>query len=472
MWFSKMTHFHWMRAYLLVSLILSASLPFLTIPITWFSKTITSDLGITVNQTFTNLSFNPAGETSQSLMTTQSQMSILKIFGFAIVSLYLTGAAYQLFKLARDFLSIFRNIRSGEIKKLNKYQLVYLKNYPHASNFFKFIFLDSDFEILPKEDKNEIIAHEVEHAGQFHSLDLLFVEVMTVLFWFNPAMKYLKKALQDVHEYQVDEKLSKNDATKHSYSQLLLRLSTKGNDLYLSSAFSAKQINLRLNMIGRPRSRHLLKFSFLLIIPLASMLLISFSCLDHDLRYKDQVTIRQGDLNNEVGNIRWVGNTVFTDRLLSNALGVSSGDMINYDSLIRRIYRAPISPSSLYLDNGYLFFHLDIDTVRNEYGALDLTFNIYEGNQAKIGVIIVMGNQTFHEHEVFDKITINSGDLFSRHELIKSTNRIKEHLESIVPLESCTPIPKPLQSSFNDEFVIVDLVYEIVEKQKENERTN
>ena len=55
---------------------------------------------------------------------------------------------------------------------------------------------------LTKEEKEQIIKHEITHATKLHSIDILLVEFLKVIFWFNPAVYYLKSLITSIHEFK------------------------------------------------------------------------------------------------------------------------------------------------------------------------------------------------------------------------------------------------------------------------------
>lgn len=88
---------------------------------------------------------------------------------------------------------------------------------------FRYIFLGKELNSLSKADQEQIIQHEKVHAKGWHSLDLIFIDLIRMLFWFHPLKNILKKDLQELHECIADAQVTHED-NKHQYSRLIIQL--------------------------------------------------------------------------------------------------------------------------------------------------------------------------------------------------------------------------------------------------------
>ena len=158
-------------------------------------------------------------------------------------------------------------------------------------------------------------------------------------------------------------------------------------------------------------------------------------------------------------NIIWSGNFVYTDDLLNKVLGVKKGDVYNMELVNKKLQFNPNGPdiSSLYMDNGYLFFRVDPVEMRVVGDSIDLEMRIQEGDQARISRIIVEGNDRTSDHVIRREIRTLPGDYFSRQLLIR-TQRELSQLGYFDPEKiGLTPIPNPADGT-------VDIKYTVVEK--------
>ena len=126
------------------------------------------------------------------------------------------------------------------------------------------------------------------------------------------------------------------------------------------------------------------------------------------------------------GNISWVGNSKYSNNELDNILGIEKGDIYDNTILQTRLLGSPDSRDvhSKYLDNGYLFSQVTpVETeVRND--TIDLEVRIYEGQQARINKVTVVGNTKTNDHVIMREIRTKPGDLFNRSLIMRSQREL------------------------------------------------
>jgi outer membrane protein insertion porin family len=171
------------------------------------------------------------------------------------------------------------------------------------------------------------------------------------------------------------------------------------------------------------------------------------------------------DINVEEGNkyyfrdIKWVGNSVHSTAELNKILDIKKGEVYNKKTLDSRLFmnQTGRDVSSLYLDNGYLFFQVNPVEVQVENDSIDLEMRIYEGKQARINKITIVGNDKTKDHVIRREIRTRPGQLFSRQDIIR-TQRELAQLGYFNP-ETLGVNPKP-----NQENGTVDIEYVVEEK--------
>jgi outer membrane protein insertion porin family len=121
------------------------------------------------------------------------------------------------------------------------------------------------------------------------------------------------------------------------------------------------------------------------------------------------------------GDIRWIGNTKFTDEQLDRILNIERGDVFNQDLFDKRLYQDPNGRdiSSLYLDDGYLFFQPNVVEVEVRGDTIDFEIRLREGQQARIDEVTIIGNTKTNDHVIRREIRTYPGELFSRADLIR-----------------------------------------------------
>ena len=126
------------------------------------------------------------------------------------------------------------------------------------------------------------------------------------------------------------------------------------------------------------------------------------------------------------GNITWKGNSIYSDDQLEGVLGIQKGQVFNPEELNERLEFSLDGRdiSSLYMDNGYLFFNVDPKQIAVREDSIDIEMRIYEGPQATIDRVIIRGNDRTHEHVVRRILRTKPGEKFSRSDLIRSQREI------------------------------------------------
>lgn len=125
-------------------------------------------------------------------------------------------------------------------------------------------------------------------------------------------------------------------------------------------------------------------------------------------------------------DIRWVGNNKYNSEQLTKVLGIYKGDSYNAQKLQTRLFSDPTNGdvSSLYLDDGYLFFNVEPVEVAVVGDSIDLELRVTEGPQAVIRKISVQGNTKTSDFVVLREIRTSPGQKFSRSDVIRSQREI------------------------------------------------
>ena len=158
-------------------------------------------------------------------------------------------------------------------------------------------------------------------------------------------------------------------------------------------------------------------------------------------------------------DIVWKGNTKYEDDYLSRVLGIKKGDIYNRSLMEMRLFMDQMGNdvSSLYMDDGYLFFNVTPVEKAVEDDSIDLVINVYEGPQATINKVIIKGNTKTNEHVIRRELRSLPGTKFSRSDIIRSQREIAT-LNFFDPEQiGINPIPNPSDGT-------VDIEYSVVEK--------
>lgn len=206
------------------------------------------------------VAFNPAG--SETIVQIQKDDSFLgaaflkkaaKVLLQIILIIYFTVVIYRLFIFLKNSYVIRQMIRQGRIEKSDGVQLLHTQKAVPTFSFLNYLIIGKEFEQLSAKEQNYVLAHEKAHIRQRHSFDILFAELLSVVFWFNPLVKKYRESLSEIHEYLADsEAQQQGQAT--DYSRLILKLSLIEKGLNIGSHFAKVHIKGRIEMLNNKKT--------------------------------------------------------------------------------------------------------------------------------------------------------------------------------------------------------------------------
>ncbi len=195
-------------------------------------------------------------------------------WGLLLISIYLVGVVYSLSRLILGILKTLTWISESEKLNFGAYTIVVNQKFIPAS-FFSFILLPESPQ--GSKEYDQILLHESVHIQKGHTWDVLFLQVIKSLFWFNPAIYLLEKQLREIHEFQADQEVT-NSYSPIAYSRLLLKQLSKDCGLQFMNNFNQFQTKKRIMMMNKTKSTAIQKNRFLLGIPLVVLMIGLFSC--------------------------------------------------------------------------------------------------------------------------------------------------------------------------------------------------
>lgn len=126
------------------------------------------------------------------------------------------------------------------------------------------------------------------------------------------------------------------------------------------------------------------------------------------------------------GDIRWVGNTLYSSDDLARVLDMRRGDVYNKKAMDKRLFEDEDAVSALYKDNGYLFMQLDPVETGISGDSINFELRIYEGKQATINKITINGNDKLYEHVIRREMRVKPGALYSQSDLVRSMRELAQ----------------------------------------------
>lgn len=184
--------------------------------------------------------------------------------------IYFTGLFILFFKLLLSVTKIIRTVNNSEIGRIGSYRIIKTKSNSPFS-FFNLIFLPE------AETDRLIIEHEMAHVRQYHRLDLILVEIASLLLWFNPVIIFYKKSLKLQHEYLADASVIKDKNRIESYLNCMLKHIQIASHSEIVSQFYCRSIKKRIIMITKNKTSNKYSSAYLFVLPLICFMLYAFS---------------------------------------------------------------------------------------------------------------------------------------------------------------------------------------------------
>ena len=170
-------------------------------------------------------------------------------------------------------------IRSKPLIRKDDMHVVLLNEQANTFSFFNYVFVPG--KIIGHEHFAQVLAHEQAHWQRGHSWDILFMEMMKVLFWFHPSYYFLRKELTAQHEFEADG-ITCRSVPKTDYQQTLLDYTLSGTLVPLTNPFNISLIKKRIIMMNtrKNHSKSSIWIKMLALIPVLSLLFAIQSCQD------------------------------------------------------------------------------------------------------------------------------------------------------------------------------------------------
>lgn len=164
-----------------------------------------------------------------------------------LISIYLTGMALSLIRMGWIYFTLLRLKQQGTLEERDGLTLVKLDHQVAPFSFMKYVFV---WKAQVKEAEfQQILDHERTHVRERHSIDLMIVQFLAALQWFNPAAWWLIKSLKTTHEYRADQQMISKGYSVNEYQTLLLQQLISNNSYGLVHNFNLTFIKKRIAMM-------------------------------------------------------------------------------------------------------------------------------------------------------------------------------------------------------------------------------
>ena len=193
-----------------------------------------------------------------------------------LTSIYFIISSVFAFRFGRNLFKIIRKIKKNKHQKLDYATLVLVNDKILPHSFLNYIFINKE-EYISDKIEPELLTHELTHVTQKHTIDILIMEFLLILFWINPLFIILKKAIQLNHEFLADNKVIATYKNTSQYQHLLLGKAAWNNEYYLASNLNYSLTKKRLTMMTTKSSNSKILIKKLAIIPLLAGFIFLFA---------------------------------------------------------------------------------------------------------------------------------------------------------------------------------------------------
>jgi beta-lactamase regulating signal transducer with metallopeptidase domain len=237
------TFFGWNRVFLVISIVVSFILPLIHIPLQ-LQSTVFDAVYISSPAPTATVIADSESIFSFSLLLTLVKQSLLYI--------YIAGAIFFTIRLLCGLFKILFLINRYGIVHTQGSKVVFMQNnIPHFS-FFNLVFINRNF--LDSEQEALVLIHEKEHLRQRHFIDLMVLELLIIVQWFNPATWLFRRSLKSVHEFQADRAVMNHGFEKTEYLSLIYKQITGFKPDVFINKFNYFTFKKRIMMMSRKES--------------------------------------------------------------------------------------------------------------------------------------------------------------------------------------------------------------------------
>ena len=258
----KMHRFN--RFYLLGSIVFAFIVPSFTITVvtpTEYIEPVAQDL-----QMMTQLATSDVVFEEEASINYMSYLFLAYFIVSGVLLLYFTKNIYR----------ILSKTRKNEQVNYFTATVILLKEQVLPHTFLKYIFINKK-EYKTDTSEQLILTHELAHVKQKHSIDVLFVELLQIVFWCVPIFKFYKKAIQLNHEFLADDAVIKSHKNISEYQHILINTSAQNNNIYLASNLNYSLTKKRLLMMTTPSSKTKILLKKLMVLPLTAGFIFAFA---------------------------------------------------------------------------------------------------------------------------------------------------------------------------------------------------
>jgi TonB family protein len=201
---------------------------------------------------------------------------------------YITGISILVFRLVISIFNLRSFHRKAKIERLQDFILVDILADHSPFSFFRFLFINrSKYD---EDELNTIVKHELTHIQLKHTFDILLVELVLIIQWFNPFIWLLRIDLKEVHEFQADRRALQSGINPGFYKKLLL-YEALGSHFVIANNLNQSLIKKRIKMMNHKINKTLGFLKPTLAAIVLALLILAFACDKQDDKVYTEVDV-------------------------------------------------------------------------------------------------------------------------------------------------------------------------------------
>jgi beta-lactamase regulating signal transducer with metallopeptidase domain len=191
-----------------------------------------------------------------------------------LLIVYLGGVFISFLLLIYRISSVLRLFRKSRITDLNGIRLMIVNDDTPAFSFKQNILISQhDYET----NSEAILTHELSHIRLGHFYDLMLMELVKIIYWFNPLVYRMDSDLKEIHEFQADEHTLHSGIDATEYQLLIIQKCVGHQKFALANSFNHCQIKNRITMMNKSKTNKAWRWKVATFLPLLALLLMAFS---------------------------------------------------------------------------------------------------------------------------------------------------------------------------------------------------
>jgi len=253
------------RFYLLFALIFSIVISFISIK----ENSYVPD---TISYVTTNYTMHEVGlfDLQQPLISDSGNLFSVK---WLFLGIYYLVTVILFFRYIVNLVRLIKLSKQNGMNMSEGYKIVVLKQDMSPFSFFKTIFM-SEKDYNNGAVRKELFIHELAHIRQVHSADILLIEFLQTICWFNPLLYFYKKEIKLNHEYLADKQVVDSGIDAFDYQKFILNYVFRNNSSYLASNFNYSFTKKRFIMLTKEKKTSRAFMKAAIVLPIMGLLAI------------------------------------------------------------------------------------------------------------------------------------------------------------------------------------------------------